>query len=103
MLRFETYFCCLLNGYFIFCSYVLLSVLDSHLTKSRCGFELIVPKITKAIIKFSSPSSHPSRTVTICLIGVFCEQIKKSLFFTPFTPSQSPQFTLSQPVILAST
>ena len=25
MLRFENYFCCLLNCYFIFCSYVLLS------------------------------------------------------------------------------
>jgi hypothetical protein len=49
MLRFKTYICCLLNGYFIFfCSYVLLSVLDSHLTKNWCGFELIVLKITKA-------------------------------------------------------
>ncbi len=34
MLRFEAYFCCLLNCYFIFCSYVLLSVLNSHLTKN---------------------------------------------------------------------
>ena len=31
MLRFEAYFCCLLNCYFIFCSYVLLFVLNSHL------------------------------------------------------------------------
>jgi len=29
MLRFENYFCCLLNGYFIFCSYVLMSELNS--------------------------------------------------------------------------
>ena len=35
MLRFDTYFCCLLNCYFIFCSYVLPSVLNSHLTKNR--------------------------------------------------------------------
>ena len=28
MLRFENYFCCLLNGYFIFCSYVLMSELN---------------------------------------------------------------------------
>lgn len=35
MLRFENYFCCLFNCYFIFCSYVLLSVLSSHLTKNR--------------------------------------------------------------------
>ena len=103
MLRFENYFCCLLNGYFIFCSYALLSVLNSHLTKKRCGFELIVPKITKAPIKFSFSHSHPSRMVTICLIGVFCEQIKKSLIFTLFTPSQSPQFTLSQSATFAST
>ena len=34
MLRFEAYFCCLLNCYFIFCSYVLLFVLNSHLTKT---------------------------------------------------------------------
>ena len=34
MLRFETYFCCLLNGYSIFCSYVLLSELNSHLTRN---------------------------------------------------------------------
>ena len=34
MLRFEAYFCCLLNCYFMFCSYVLLSVLNSHLTKN---------------------------------------------------------------------
>ena len=54
-------------------------------------------------IKFSSPPSHPSRMVTICLIGVFCEQIKKSLIFTLFTPSQSPQFTLSQSATFAST
>ena len=35
MLRFENYFCCLLNCYFIFCSFVLLSELYSHLTKNR--------------------------------------------------------------------
>ena len=35
MLRFEAYFCCLLNCYFIFCSFVLLSELYSHLTKNR--------------------------------------------------------------------
>ena len=35
-------FCCLLNGYFIFCSYVLLSVLNSHLTKvSSCHYKII--------------------------------------------------------------
>lgn len=34
MLRFEAYFCYLLNCYFIFCSYVLLSVLNSHLIKN---------------------------------------------------------------------
>ena len=33
-------FCCLLNGYFIFCSYVLLSVLNSHLTRNQCINEL---------------------------------------------------------------
>jgi len=40
MLRFEAYFCCLLNCYFIFCSYVLLSVLNSHLTKAEFNLQM---------------------------------------------------------------
>ena len=36
MLRFENYFCCLLNGYFIFCSYVLLSCFYLFDNMSTC-------------------------------------------------------------------
>ena len=54
MLRFENYFCCLLNGYSIFCSYVLLSELNSHLTRNDTEMNESFPTIKLKNIKTSA-------------------------------------------------
>ena len=53
MLRFENYFCCLLNCYFIFCSYVLLSELNSRLTKNCLVWNQLALMVLLVIFKQS--------------------------------------------------
>ena len=51
MLRFENYFCCLFNCYFIFCSYVLLSELNAHLTRNCLVWDQLPLMILLVIFK----------------------------------------------------
>lgn len=90
MLRFEAYFCYLLNCYFIFCSYVLLSVLNSHLIKNCIKKRKFQYQLYKVLAYTKQKREILTLTFLFLLLFLTKKKIVVSLWYSSYQPGRKP-------------